>query len=710
MGAKVFRSLLIIFVFYCSSSFANSDDVYQLAQKCYVIQSPKNGDFMQRYRKGGALNDGLGFRFRDISASQAARFFMKPTGLGKYLMTDADGRFLAGHFTLRVTAGKKAERFAEWEVTSKSDGRGGRLYRFESNALNMPLRHNYRKGKVYFFSVWNWFNRRSESYFRLVEQSNCKPYPEISVNVQADRSKLRGSVNSPIRGYVEGHAHVTSYEFIGGKLLHGKPFHKWGVKDALDDSRRIHGPNGSLDLVGNLLEYGGLNHRYDTRGYPDFPFWPNHKQLTHTGYYYKWMERAYLSGLRLMVTHITENKTLCVVQKTINPASWVNPNSCNEMDSIRLQVQRLRELQNYVDAQAGGPGKGFFRLVYSPLEARRVIANGQMAVMIGVEASETFNCGIGDSCTEASVDRYLDELYNLGVRSIFPTHKFDNQFGGSQVREGNGFINLGHYLNAGYFWQVKECDSETKGKKFSSGFPLFADAPVVSRMLGLLNKDLNPQYDESIESCNQKGLSSIGEYLVNRLIDKNMLIEIDHTSNDSANTILEIIEARQYSGVVSSHSWMPAAKDGGLHSTSQRVLQAGGIIIPYNQNAQVIPGRMEPIIEEQENSPYMTGVGISTDMGGLGGQAGPRNNAAARPLNYPFVSEFGFVFDKQKSGNRVFDLNRDGVAHYGMLADHLQDLREQTDNRFYEAVMNSAEAYIQMWERAKANRSSAYYP
>src|SRR3712207_7572972 len=38
-------------------------------------------------------------------------------------------------------------------------------------------------------------------------------------------------------------------------------------------------------------------------------------------------------------------------------------NSCNEMDGVRLQAQRLHELERYIDAQSGGPGEGWFRIV-----------------------------------------------------------------------------------------------------------------------------------------------------------------------------------------------------------------------------------------------------------------------------------------------------------------------------------------------------------
>jgi hypothetical protein len=38
------------------------------------------------------------------------------------------------------------------------------------------------------------------------------------------------------------------------------------------------------------------------------------------------------------------------------------------MESVRLQRKRIFELQDYIDAQYGGPGKGFFRI--SPIRSR----------------------------------------------------------------------------------------------------------------------------------------------------------------------------------------------------------------------------------------------------------------------------------------------------------------------------------------------------
>ena len=49
-------------------------------------------------------------------------------------------------------------------------------------------------------------------------------------------------------------------------------------------------------------------------------------------------------------------------------------------------------MQDYIDAQFGGPGKGFYRIVKNPFQARKVINAGKMAVIMGIETSVPFGC------------------------------------------------------------------------------------------------------------------------------------------------------------------------------------------------------------------------------------------------------------------------------------------------------------------------------
>ena len=44
-------------------------------------------------------------------------------------------------------------------------------------------------------------------------------------------------------------------------------------------------------------------------------------------------------------------------------------------------------------------------------------------------------------------------------------------------------------------------------------------------------------------------------------------------------------------------------------------------------------------------------------------------------MTYPFRSFDGMTVDRQRSGQRVYDINVDGMAHYGLFPDWVEDLR-----------------------------------
>lgn len=684
---------------FSNTAKANNADVYELAQGCYSVQSPHNGKYMRLYQGSGSVNSGWSFDFKAQNADQAAKLFFKPSGLGTFMMYGKNGRLLDTRAPADITSGNVIGQHANWRVDSRTNG-DQLEFRFTSLSLDKWLRHNWTSQGIYFIDLFNPWFYTSEEWFRLVPQEGCDTFPEAQLNVVGGLDSLKGDVNAPVRGSIDPHTHITSYEFMGGTMMAGKPFHALGVTKALADSSDVHGSWGSLDLIGNLMAYNDMNYRYDTAGWPNFPYWPNHKTLSHMGYYYKWIERAFLGGQRMMVTHLVENEVLCNLQSTLLPQSWNGTNSCVTMDSIDLQIRRLHEMQDYIDAQAGGIGKGFFRIVSSPAEARQVIADGKMAITMGIEVSELFNCGLKDAtCSQAYVDEQLKKYHALGVRAMFPIHRFDNQFGGARI-EG-GLINIGNNLSTGRYFDTSNCDEHTQGQMLSNDHGLFG----LEKIIGV-NGSTN--YDETKGQCNNRGLTDLGIYLVNRMMDLGMLIEVDHMSQESHNAVLDIAAARNYSGLISGHSHMHAGANYEVHDDSVRLAGLGGFLATYNSNANGLEGEIGRYLDVVENTEYLAGVAFATDMSGIGNQAGPRSNADIDPLEYPFTTEFGLSIDKQVTGNRTFDLNTDGMAHYGFIADHIQDIRERTSNRIYESVMNSAEAYLQMWERAEANASQQF--
>jgi hypothetical protein len=62
---------------------------------------------------------------------------------------------------------------------------------------------------------------------------------------------------------------------------------------------------------------------------------------------------------------------------------------------------------------------------------------------------------------------------------------------------------------------------------------------------------------------------------------------------------------------------------------------------------------------------------------------------------------------RQHAGERVYDINVDGVAQYGLYPDWIEDLRQVADEQhpgdgadIQDDMARGAEAYLQMWERS----------
>ncbi|HEX6152759.1 MAG TPA: hypothetical protein VFZ19_04470, partial [Solirubrobacterales bacterium] len=508
---------------------------------------------------------------------------------------------------------------------------------------------------------------------------------EIGLN--ASGTPWRGaSPYAEVEGTVDAHNHVTAYEFLGGDAHCGEPWNPGGPASALIDCPDHH-PDGSAAVLENAL-FGDPLRKHDPVGWPTFKDWPAPSSQTHEQTYYRWIERAYLGGVRIMVNDLVENVALCQVYP-------IKHNSCDDMDSVRLQYRRIHELQDFVDAKSGGPGKGWFRIVRDPFEARRVINEGKMAVVLGIETSEIFGCGGSEQlprCTREQIVAGLDEIERMGVASFFPIHKFDNALGGVRFDSGafGAAINAANFKQTGHFWQVETCKGEAEDNPQDTAVP---DGDVIDAgLLAFIPKGVLPIYPPP-PHCNALGLTPLGEFTVQQMIDRGLMIEIDHMSLKTATRTLELAEARDFSGVLSSHSWMSP-------QLRSRVYSLGGFIEPITTSP-------ETFIEEWRqlravaDPRFRFGIGFGADANGFHSQPPARGAGQPNAVSYPFKSLDGRVtFDRQVSGQRVYDVNVDGVAHYGLYPDWMEQLRLLAGEPIAKDLMSGAEAYLQTWERA----------
>ena len=470
-----------------------------------------------------------------------------------------------------------------------------------------------------------------------------------------------------MRGFLDDHIHLGAFEFLGGRFHCGRPWSPYGVTVALKDCAD-HFPNGAGAVAENFLSTGSPNGTHSPEGWPSFAGWPRDESQTHEGTYWKWIERAWRGGLRLMVNDLVENRALCDLYP-------LKQNNCNEMVSAYKQAEDMRALQDYIDAQFGGPGKGFFRLVRSSAEARRVINDGKLAVVLGIEVSEVLDCGQFNGtpkCDTAQIDRELDRLYAAGVRSMFPVHKFDNALGGTRFDSGGTgvLVNTGNKYATGQFWTADHCDDPDHDntptpignqEAAADGHALRArDHPAAVRGPAA---GLSPG-----PHCNPKGLTALGGHVIRSMMRKGMIVETDHMSMKARRQALSILEAASYPGVISSHSW-------GDLGSQKRLQRLGGIVGPISSVATDFAEEWRTARANRDPR-FFFGTGFGSDINGLHSQPVPRPNAAQNPVRYPFRSfDGGSVIHRQRSGTRVYDINTDGVDHYGLYPDWIEDLR-----------------------------------
>ena len=708
---------------------ATPEDRYALAGGCYAVRSSAD-----RY----IIREGDGFAATATTPGDAEPFHFQATDLGRYLLFGTAQDFLAaaegaigtilntvtghpaggiaGGLTMGTTdaaaktvasgplgaatgrasgvvAAKDPVELADWEIDQVSTDAFTIHLPATTQALTTDAAGHLQLVEAASAGESGTFG------FELVE--GCASFPEIELNVEGP---VAGGATpfTEVRGFLDAHVHMMAFEFIGGRVRCGSPWHRYGVAKALVDCPD-HYPGGQGAVLEMVLSGGNPIMGHDPSGWPSFIGWPRYNSLTHEQLYYRWLERAWRGGLRLFTNLLVDNHALCT-------AYPFKENSCNEMDGVRLQAQRLRELERYIDAQNGGPGEGWFRIVTDPFQARGVINSGKLAVIMGIEVSLPLDCGVileMPQCDTAQIDEQLDGVYELGVRQMELANKFDNALTGITGDGGSTgvVVNTGNKTETGKYWQMETCPDDTHGHDNAqynihdeAGTPegltgrdsIFAGVLQVTGTSGVA-----PLYPPA-PHCNVRGLTELGAHAVRTMIRKGMIFDPDHMSAYARHQALDILAEEGYSGVVSSHSW---ADD----TIYPRVYELGGVVTPYAGGSQGFVDKWRQH-KQWADDRFLFGFGYGSDVNGFGSQGGPRGLDAANKVIYPFTGFGGAVFDKQQSGTRTYDINADGVAHYGLYPDWIEDLRilagDDEDDEIMADMALGAEAYLQMWERA----------
>ena len=699
---------------------------YEFNNRCVVLQSVANNRYITQTSGQFAATAST------LAAAEA--FYFKPSALGDYLLFTRNGTLLAANtpatandlaaasnaniFTVRTLNDRTtyvtpplldreptpAEISAYRNFTDPQFS--ARIFTLDAAATGQRL----QTGADSILTQGAVAEAATAQQFRLLTVTGCAEFPEAHSNATGETFKGK-TASGGILGMADVHVHLSATNFLAN-AQYGDPFHRFGVTHALADCKVDHGENGQLDLVGSLLGNDFDGHHTD--GWPTFTDWPSRSSLTHEAIYWKWLERAWMSGLRIMVNDVVDNETLCELQRNVTQSPL---RDCNEMNNAARQVGTLYAMQDYIDAQYGGRGKGWFRIVLSPTEARTGIEAGKLALVIGIEVSNVLDCklkynplrqqepfqetGTGATensytCSEDHVKEQLARLTGLGVRQIITIHEFDNAFGGNGIFDGL-VLNLGNRENSGgipsqdiaqitglitggpsdisplgylqsaerptgEFWTTYDCPDESPSFQYLWGNSGGAD--MTSLYTTGLPDSLCPFIGQggrpggallcypAKKQCNARWMTPMGLFAYKQIMEKGLIFDIDHLELEMKTQALELAEAQPIAyPFVSTHGTF----GGTSNDQARRILKNQGFLYPSLGNG---PGLIREMAElkaiwAQLPSPRpLFGFGFGTDTNGLSAQASPRGNVPAnKAVKYPFQLFTGTIF------NQIADFN-----------------------------------------------------
>jgi microsomal dipeptidase-like Zn-dependent dipeptidase len=494
---------------------------------------------------------------------------------------------------------------------------------------------------------------------------------------------LKKSGGEPVKGFADLHNHQMSYlGFAGGWVYPG-------TDERMESCTGLnHGRLWTARPGGNRFRSAHTD-RTEPRQ------WLHHMDTTHQQNHMKQLDQARQRGLKLIVMSAVSNEY--IARGFLHPEVR-DPNlPRDDMDAVRLQLRAARALTEKYP---------WYRIARDPAEARAIIRDGGLAVVLAVEISNLMPRSDGEWRHQ------LEELFDLGVRSIEIAHEADSQFAGAAAHHG-----------------------------------------LVMWLAQFINHLSEPSIFRLKDGENRMGLTQAGRSLVRELARRHMLIEIDHVSRKARREIFDLVSDRsrmadarrgkappalrgyplffshsRFEELMPTkdelHGWIGHDDTGedeakahsgwGGHGTGEYmasdeealwVRATGGVFgVRTGPNASrsykrsgvenrcMTSSRSLAQFYAYGLHRFGIAMALGTDMGGFVAQTAPRFGglACSRLGRQEPDSE-----RRDKPLRTPFDYQ--GLAHIGMTPDLIQDLDNLGVN--VKNLTHSAETFLRMWER-----------
>ncbi|MGO9336121.1 MAG: hypothetical protein ACLPY1_01305 [Terracidiphilus sp.] len=525
-------------------------------------------------------------------------------------------------------------------------------------------------------------------------------------------------------------------------------------KDALGNEGQVRdssipiGPTLHTSICGDALRYvytmliEGMTANaalwdpasYDSSGFrgasgvQDFPTWPAWNDLLNQKMQWNWIMRSWLGGQRVMVALAVNSKLLGDL--TMGKGDLPD-------DDQATGDNQIAAIHGLIAAHPN-----FLQLATSSSDVLDAVSHGRMAVVIGVELDNIGNitenqCPLTMAQTDPrftgclqAYQKEIDRLRGEGedVRYVFPVHLVDNPLGGSAAYDD--MFNVATAYEQGTPFDLG-CAAPSDGITYKYSPPPMASVLTTLALTKGVTINIPPAAApcNSTGNVNRLGLSPLGKQVIQYMMSKQMLIDVDHMGQKSVNDAIQIavFNTPWRYPLFSGHNGLrnAAAAPASLSSPPSSFPLtkfekswadfASSLVTDINKlfNKNItLPslGSAGPPQSSERSFTYdtysslgylhgMAGVGSSeidagawysmynqviqamgpgisagfgTDANGMALLSPPRTPSSL--VSYPYTTPTGVSMSISTDSNQSWNYNQVGLAHYGMLPDFLQDV------------------------------------
>ena len=394
-------------------------------------------------------------------------------------------------------------------------------------------------------------------------------------------TKTPNSYRGPVWGYADYHTHPASHVAFGGTQK--IPIHTvWGspgkaAADYSNGKRRVtddiphctpgHGGGPSAEAFINQAEerlrikgrlsvllnaLRGRLTKHKRSGGPEFKDFPSFLSGAHQQMHITQIRRNYEGGLRLMVAIVTNNRAVEYLVSRFGPDGKIPPPSTDQ-EVLEAGLQSIKDVVEW--------NKDWMEIALTPDEARRIIGENKLAVVLGVEVDQ-----LGElNPAEPKAEQEVADLWRLGIRAVTPIHGTDNRLGGAAVFRDlyngtNDFLYRGEFNLTKddlpnyppHFFQVREGGClgplfEQRGECVLFRLSNPQQRLIIKNLLGRrpFPEDVPaPMYDNFFGQKNVHGLTTYGREYIEALMSRGMIIDTAHMSDASVHDVFDVIGTR----------------------------------------------------------------------------------------------------------------------------------------------------------------------